>query len=164
MSKCTEIRQRLVGLRTEAATLLDKADKEADGVLSAEQADRMDAITAERTELETELDAEIAALEGEAANASAEFDRGIAAGWAGAVAAVEVCAVANVPATRVLGFVQEKASAEDVRKAVLAERASSDEINHRNSGRQPGRVKEGASSPLPKASDVYAKRAAARQG
>lgn len=133
MSKCSEIRQRLVALRTEAATLLNTADKEAEGVLTAEQADRMDAITTERTELEAKLDTEITALEADAGKLTAEYDRGVFAGWEAAVAAVEVCAVANVPATRVLGFVKDKASADDVRKAVLAERTSGTEISARHS-------------------------------
>lgn len=163
MTKFSELRQRLSALRTEGTALLDKADKEADGVLTAEEVSRMEAIKTEAADLETQIEAAATELETEAGKVAGEFERGVAAGWASALAAVEVCAVANVPATRVLGFVKDKTSAEDVRKAVLSERAASDEINARNTGRQPGRVKEGATAPLPKASDIYAKRAKARQ-
>lgn len=133
MAKFSELRQRLTALRTEGMTLLDKADKEAEGVLSAEEVTRMEAIKTESAELETQIDAAVGELETEAGKAAGEFERGQAAGWAGALDAVEICAVANVPATRILGFVKDKKSAEDVRKSVLSERAESDEINARHS-------------------------------
>jgi len=133
MTKFSELRQRLSALRTEGTALLDKADKEADGVLTAEEVSRMEAIKTEAADLETQIEAAATELETEAGKVASEFERGVAAGWAGALATVEICAVANVSAARVLGFVKDKKSADDVRKAVLSERADSPEISGRHS-------------------------------
>lgn len=133
MAKFSELRQRLTALRTEGMALLDKADKEADGVLSAEEVTRMEAIKTEAADLDTQIDAYVAGLESEMATKATDMEAAAASALAVAVAAIEVCAVANVPATRILGFVKDKKNAEDVRKSVLSERAASDEINARHS-------------------------------
>ncbi|RWO90920.1 hypothetical protein [Mesorhizobium sp.] len=126
-----ELRQRQHDLKAEASALLNKAEADAGGVLSEEQNTRIEAIKVEAADLDQQLDAAIAGLD-TAPNAAEELASGIAQGWAGAVAVAEVCVVANVPAKRVLGFLKDKATAEDARKAVLSERALEDEISARH--------------------------------
>lgn len=137
MTKFAELRQRLAALRTEGTALLDKADKEADGVLSEEEVTRMEAIKTEAADLESQIEAAATELETEAGKAASEYERGVAAGHAAAVAVVEVCAVADVKATRILGFIKDKKSAEDVRKEILSDREAGTELNTHSGSANP---------------------------
>lgn len=131
-----EIRQRQHDLKAEATALLNTADTEAQGVLTDEQSARIEAIKSEIAENDTKLDAEIAALD-QAPKAADLIAQGEATAFAAALAVIEICAVADVKATRVLGFVKDKKSADDVRKEILSDREAGTELNNHSANPTP---------------------------
>lgn len=129
-----ELRQRQHDLKAEATALLDKADKEAEGVLTAEQDTRFKAIQAEVAS----ADEEIHQME-LSENGEAKFAEGRKAGTDHAIKIVSLCAVAGLKVSRVLSFLNDGKSEEDVRAAIIEEQASSAnaEIVARNHNTKP---------------------------